>query len=241
MLDFLALVLLAAVLLTAVLPALVLLALVLLALVFLAAADLRAAGLFAAVDLAAVDLGAVEVEGADLAAVVVRAEPEVLDFLVAVALLVADRDFVVLDRSAAVLLADCFAVVDLAAVFVRAALFLAEAVWAAVFLATEAFVRDTEPAIVALTSFFSPETTAFSSAPGLNFGTAFFLARIRSPVWGLRTMRAGRTTFSKAPKPVMATFSPFVTSLVTVSRTASSACEAALLLPSKWPDRASIS
>jgi hypothetical protein len=47
-------------------------------------------------------------------------------------------------------------------------------------------------------------------------------------------MRAGRTTFSKAPKPVMATFSPFASSRETVSTTESSALEAAFLLPSKW-------
>ena len=84
-------------------------------------------------------------------------------------------------------------------------------------------------------------TTALKSAPALNLGTAVFLARLRSPVRGLRTMREGRTTFSKAPKPVMATFSPLATSRVTVSRTDSSACSAAFLFPSKCPARASMS
>jgi hypothetical protein len=80
--------------------------------------------------------------------------------------------------------------------------------------------------------FLAPETYAFSSAPALNFGTAVFFARVRSPVRGFRTMRAGRTTFSKAPKPVMATFSPLDTSAVIVLTTDSRACRAADLLPS---------
>jgi hypothetical protein len=80
--------------------------------------------------------------------------------------------------------------------------------------------------------FLAPETYAFSSAPALNFGTAVFFARVRSPVRGFRTMRAGRTTLSKAPKPVMATFSPFDTSVVIVLTTDSRACRAADLFPS---------
>jgi hypothetical protein len=94
---------------------------------------------------------------------------------------------------------------------------------------------------VDLDTFFAPETYAFSSAPALNLGTAVFFARVRSPVRGFRTMRAGRTTFSKAPKPVMATFSPLATSAVIVSMTCSSARRASALFPSKWRDRASIS
>ena len=80
--------------------------------------------------------------------------------------------------------------------------------------------------------FFAPETYAFRSAPALNLGTAVFFARVRSPVRGFRTMRAGRTTFSKAPKPVMATFSPRATSVVIVLTTDSRACRAADLFPS---------
>jgi hypothetical protein len=90
-------------------------------------------------------------------------------------------------------------------------------------------------------TFLAPETYAFSSAPALNFGTAVFFARVRSPVRGFRTMRAGRTTFSKAPKPVMATFSPRATSAVMVLTTVSSARRASALFPSNWRDRASIS
>jgi len=96
-------------------------------------------------------------------------------------------------------------------------------------------------AATALGSFFAPETTALNSAPALNLGTAVFLARLRSPVRGLRTMREGRTTFSKAPKPVMATFSPLATSRVTVSRIDLRACSACFLFPSKCPARASMS
>ena len=76
---------------------------------------------------------------------------------------------------------------------------------------------------VSFGSFFAPDTTSLSCAPGLKFGTAFFLAFIRWPVEGLRTQRASRTFFSKEPNPVMATFSPLATSRVMVSSTESSA------------------
>jgi hypothetical protein len=59
---------------------------------------------------------------------------------------------------------------------------------------------------------YPTDMTAFSSAPALNFGTAVFLALMRSPVRGFRTQRATRTRFSKEPNPVIATFSPFATS-----------------------------
>ncbi len=85
---------------------------------------------------------------------------------------------------------------------------------------------------VSFGSFFAPETTAFRSAPALNFGTAVFLALMRSPVRGLRTHRASRTLFSKDPNPVIATFSPLATSRVMVSSTDSRAWAAALRLPS---------
>ena len=81
-------------------------------------------------------------------------------------------------------------------------------------------------------SFLAPEMTFFRSGPGMNFGTAVFLALIRAPVCGLRTHRASRIRFSTDPDPVIATFSPFATSRVMVSRTASSACAAALRFPS---------
>jgi hypothetical protein len=84
-----------------------------------------------------------------------------------------------------------------------------------------------------LGSFFAPETIALRSAPGVNFGTAFFLARMVSPVRGLRTVRALRTCLLKEPKPVMATFSPLATSRVITSSTDSRACWACLRLPSK--------
>ena len=83
-----------------------------------------------------------------------------------------------------------------------------------------------------LGSFLAPETIALRSAPAVNFGIAVFLARMRSPVRGLRTMRASRICFWNEPKPVMATFSPRATSRVMVSRTLSSACWACLRLPS---------
>lgn len=70
----------------------------------------------------------------------------------------------------------------------------------------------------------SPETTARSSDPARNLGTALSVDVLCSPVRGLRTARTGRMTFSKAPKPVSATFSPLATSLVIVSSTDSRAC-----------------
>jgi len=96
-------------------------------------------------------------------------------------------------------------------------------------------------AAVSFGSFFAPEITFLRSAPGVNFGTAFFLVFTGSPVRGLRTVRAARTRFSNEPKPVMATFSPRATSRVMVSSTDSSACAAALRLPSNRAARVSIS
>ena len=72
-------------------------------------------------------------------------------------------------------------------------------------------------------SFLAPETMFFRSWPAVNLGTCVAFALIRSPVRGLRTMRALRTRFSNEPKPVMATFSPLATSRLMVSRTDSSA------------------
>ncbi len=179
------------------------------------------AGAFFAVDFA------VEVV---LAAVVLRAGLDAVDlladFLAAVPLLAVDFEAVDLA------VADLVAVLLLAVVFLAGEDFFADDCLLAALLVVEAaFVvvdfagADARSGVlaVALGSFLAPETTALRSAPGRNFGTAVFLARMRAPVWGLRTVRAGRMTFSKAPKPVMATFSPLVTSLVTVSSTASSA------------------
>lgn len=165
-----------------------------------------------------------------LAAVVLRAGVDVVDlladFLAAVPLVAVDFeavDLAVEDLVAVLLLAvDFLAGEDFfAAVCLLAALLAVEAD----FVAADFAAADARTGVLAtaLGSFLAPETTALRSAPGRNFGTAVFLARIRAPVWGLRTVRAGRMTFSKAPKPVMATFSPLVTSLVTVSSTASSA------------------
>ncbi len=119
-----------------------------------------------------------------------------------------------------------FFAVDFFAVFLAAAAaFLAGAV---AFLAAGAAA-----ATVSLGSFFAPEMTFFRSAPGVNFGTAFFFDFMVWPVCGLRTVRAFRTRFSNEPKPVIATFSPLATSRVIVSRTDSSAWAAALRFPSK--------
>jgi hypothetical protein len=128
-----------------------------------------------------------------------------------------------------------FAAVLVAVVVLAAAVRFA-GVDAAVVLADAVFFAAAVLAAVAVgnfASFLAPETYAFSSAPARNFGTAVFFARVRSPVRGLRTILAGRTAFSKAPNPVIATFSPLTTSRVTVSTTDSSACRAADLFPSK--------
>ena len=62
--------------------------------------------------------------------------------------------------------------------------------------------------LAALGTFFVPATYALRSVPARNRGMAVALARLRSPVRGLRTIRADRCTFSKTPKPVIVTFSP---------------------------------
>lgn len=163
------------------------------------------------------------------------------DFLASV--FAADFFAVLDDDFLASVLAALFFAVDVEAVEVRLAVdfdavpFLVDEVFLAVlFLAVLFLAGDDDvdfrvdevvvDALVAVTlgSFLAPETTAFRSAPGRNFGTAVFFALVRSPVRGLRTMRDGRMAFSKAPKPVIATFSPLDTSRVMVSRTDSRAC-----------------
>jgi hypothetical protein len=126
---------------------------------------------------------------------------------------------------------DFFAAVDVLAEGLTGDAFLAAAAADAAALPGTAAAAPAA-ASVSLGSFLAPETTFLRSAPGLNFGTAFFLALMRSPVCGLRTQRASRMRFSNEPKPVMATFSPFATSRVIVSSTASRAWAAALRLPS---------
>jgi len=157
-----------------------------------------------------------------------------------------DVDFVEVAAFEVAFLAAVFAVPDVVADFavVRFAGPDEDAVFAESARAADRFVVPVvraEVLIATLGSFLAPDTTALRSAPARNFGTAVFLARVRSPVRGLRTIRAGRTAFSKAPNPVMATFSPLTTSRVIVSRTDSRACRADALLPSKWLESASIS
>ncbi len=146
-------------------------------------------------------------------------------------------DFVVLVVAGVALVVVAF-VVD-ALVVPRLEAFLAVVVLLGVVFADADLVADFlagAAAVLAATSFgnfFSPATTALSSAPGRNFATEVFFARLRSPVRGLRTIRAGRSIRSNAPKPVMPTFSPDATCRVMVSSTDSSACAAARLLFSK--------
>ncbi len=79
----------------------------------------------------------------------------------------------------------------------------------------------------------APLTTSLSSLPGLNLATNFRLVFTASPVRGLRAVPALRTVRSKAPKPVMTTFSPADTDRVMTSTTESKACAATLRLPPK--------
>jgi hypothetical protein len=205
-------------------------------------ADFLAGAFFAGVDfLAVVDFVAVFFAGVDLAAVFLAEADFVAVFF---AVFFAGADFVVVffagvDLAAVFFVAgaDFFAVddaVDLVAVFFAGAFLLVAAFFAvpAAFFAVPPAAFAVPPAALAvpvaavsvsLGSFFAPDTTAFRSAPGLNFGTAVFFARMRSPVRGLRTMRAGRMRFSNDPNPVIATFSPLATSRVMVSSTDSSA------------------
>ncbi len=193
------------------------------------------------VDFFAVDFFAVDFVGVDFFAV--RADDVLLAVDLPVDLLAVDLpvDLLAVDLPVDLLAVD-FLVGEVAVLFFAVVFFAAD-------FAGEDFVVDAVFAevdlvvleVVAFGSFFAPDTTALRSAPGLNFGTAVFLARVRSPVRGLRTMRDGRTIFSKAPKPVMATFSPLDTSRVIVPRTDSRACCAAFLFPSKWFDIASMS
>src|SRR4051794_27562616 len=77
-----------------------------------------------------------------------------------------------------------------------------------------------------LPSLTAPLTTPLNCEPGRNFGTDVFFTLTASPVRGLRPVRAARSTFSKTPKPVMATFSPWATARWMVSSTASTALSA---------------
>jgi len=153
--------------------------------------------------------------------------------------------FAAVDFFAAVFFApvDFFAAVFFAPVDFFAAVFFAPpvdfvavdlAAAAALLVVAVAFLAaGAAAATVSFGSFFAPEMTFFRSAPGVNFGTAFFFDLMLWPVCGLRTVRALRTRFSNEPKPVIATFSPLATSRVIVSRTDSSAWAAALRFPSK--------
>ncbi|CCH80498.1 membrane hypothetical protein [Nostocoides japonicum T1-X7] len=116
------------------------------------------------------------------------------------------------------------AVVDFAVVVFFAAAFVAVAV------ADPAGARPIVEAV--LGSLRGSATTILKDVPALNRGTEVFLMRTFSPVRGLRPVRAARAAFSKVPKPVMPTLPPLATSRMIVSRTASSASDAAFRLPS---------
>ncbi len=150
----------------------------------LLAVDL-AAVLFVAVDLLAVDLAAVLFVAVDLVAGALLAGAFFADVLVAGAFLAAVFVAVVLAVVvflagvvlAAVFLADVFAGALLAVVFAGEAFLAADAADAAALPGAAAAAPAA--ASVSLGSFLAPETTFFRSAPGLNFGTAFFFALMR--------------------------------------------------------------
>ena len=199
-------------------------AVVFLAVLFFAAVDFLAVLFFAAVDFLAVLFFAA------------------VDFF-AVLFFAAVDFFAVLFFAAVPFLAAVFLAGDFLAVLFFVAFFAVDLAAEAAFLAgAVAFLAaGAAAATVSLGSFFAPEMTFFRSAPGVNFGTAFFFDFMVWPVCGLRTVRAFRTRFSNEPKPVIATFSPFATSRVIVSRTDSSAWAAALRFPSKRTARVSMS
>jgi hypothetical protein len=147
---------------------------------------------FVVVALAGVDLFA----GVFLAAVVLAVVFAVVFAVVLAVVLAGDFLAVVLagvDLVAVDFVAVAFVAVDLAVAFVAVA-FGPAAVAVLAFLA------------VAFGTFLAPETYAFRSDPARNRGTAVALARLRSPVRGLRTIRADRGTLSNTPKPVIETF-----------------------------------
>ena len=154
----------------------------------------------------------------------------------------------------AVFLAGAFlAVVVFDAVFLAGAFFagvVASSPWSCVagafFAAAPAAPAAVLAVLVALAtvsfgSFLAPETTALRSAPALNFGTAVFLALIRSPVRGLRTHRAARDLLLEGAEACDGDLLALATSRVIVSSTDSRACAACLRLPSKRVARVSIS
>ena len=90
-------------------------------------------------------------------------------------------------------------------------------------------------------SFFVPFTTFLNSCPARNAGTEVFFTFTFSPVAGLRAVRAARSRFSKTPKPVRATFSPFDTVRYTVSSRASTVAAVRFLSSPSRADSASTS
>ena len=91
-----------------------------------------------------------------------------------------------------------------------------------------------------LATFFAPLVIALNSAPARNAGTEVFLTLTLAPVAGLRAVRAARLRFSKMPKPVMATRSPFDTLTYTVWMKLSTAAAAAFLSSASRADTASM-
>lgn len=225
---------------------------------------------FVAADLEAVDFDAADLVAADLEAAEVLAAPRVdgafwaVDRFVVTADLVGDfvaADFVAVDLAAVdFLVVALVAVPDVPADFLAVVVFLpaelptpaTEALPTADFAAAPAALvvaaAALAPAVVARPvaaeaysrNDFASETTLLNDEPARKRGTEVFLILTFSPVRGLRPVRAPRAAFSKVPKPLMATFSPFPTASVMVSTTASNASDAAFLLP-KRPSSASTS
>ncbi|EGJ74502.1 hypothetical protein STTU_1713 [Streptomyces sp. Tu6071] len=81
-------------------------------------------------------------------------------------------------------------------------------------------------------SFLVPATRSLKPWPARKRGTEVFFTRTRSPVWGLRAYRAGRSTFSNEPNPVTETRSPATVARTMASRTTSTASAAFCRPPS---------
>ncbi len=77
-----------------------------------------------------------------------------------------------------------------------------------------------------------PSTISLKSVLGRNFGTRLAALSMMSPVAGLRTWRAARSTASNTPRPLTRTLSPSLMPRWMTSTTASSAFSASLRVPS---------
>lgn len=97
--------------------------------------------------------------------------------------------------------------------------------------AAAVFVVDDDRCVLARGNLRLPLTTSLNAVPGRNAGTLVFFTRTVSPVCGFLAVRAARERFSKAPNPVMLTFSPLFTVRMMMSTRLSTASLATFLSP----------